>query len=124
MLLMVGYDDELDHVFGKIEGELTKDLASSYLSKVAQVAQENKCRRVFTDLREAQLFANRNELEILAKELKGIGIEFGLKRAILISKNINDYKVWENFNFRYGFKDMRLFSDEKVALEWMRSISN
>ncbi|KYG79159.1 hypothetical protein [Roseivirga echinicomitans] len=120
MLLMVGYDDELNHVFGKIEGALTKDIASSYLSKVAEIAQENKCRKVITDLREAELFANQKEIEILSKELKGIGIEFGLKRAVLISKNINDYKVWENYNFRNGFKDIRLFSDEGVALEWMK----
>ncbi|WP_323758411.1 hypothetical protein [Roseivirga sp.] len=120
MLLMVGYDDELNHVFGKIEGALTKEIASSYLSKVAEIARENKCRKVITDLREAELFANQREIEILSKELKGIGIEFGLKRAVIISKNINDYKVWENFNFRNGFKEIRLFSDEEVALEWMK----
>jgi|GEM_PF-1641700 len=124
MLLMVGYDDELNHVFGKIEGVLTKDLASNYLSKVAQIASENKCQKVITDLREAQLFANQKEMEILAKELKGIGIELSFRRAILISNDINDYKVWENFNFRNGFKDMRLFSDERVALEWMKSNNN
>ena len=66
----------------------------------------------------------QKEMEILAKELKGIGIELSFRRAILISNDINDYKVWENFNFRNGFKDMRLFSDERVALEWMKSNNN
>lgn len=120
MLLIVGYEDEMDYVFGKIEGELTKDVASSYFSKVAKVAEEYNCYKVITDLRDAQLIATRRELEIMAKELKGVGLDSNFKRALLITENIKDYKVWENFNFHHGFKDIRLFSNEEVALEWIK----
>ncbi|MGW8121810.1 hypothetical protein ACV07N_04050 [Roseivirga echinicomitans] len=122
MMLIVGYEMEKDYVFGKIDGDLTKEIASNYFSKVSKVAKEYGCNKLFTDLREAVLVASRKEMEIMAVDLKDFELDFCMKRAVLISVNVKDYKSWENFNFRNGFKDIRLFSDELAAIEWLQAV--
>ena len=124
MKWMVGYDNKTDHVFGRIEGALTKDIAFNYFTRVVSVAVENDCTKVLTDVRDSKLMANDKDMEELAGELAPkIGLLTSFKRALLVNGDVKAYKTWENFCFKNGHKNMRIFSNEEVALEWLSARS-
>ena len=125
MLLMVGYEDQKDHVLGRIEGALTKDVASNYFTKLVSVTSEKNCVKVLTDVRKAKLMADEKDMEELAKDLEPkIGVPVHLKRALLVEDDVKAYKTWENFCFKSGHKNMRIFSNEEAATEWLNSRVN
>lgn len=121
MEFIVSYEEELDVVSGKIEGDLTVEIAAEYFAKVGEVASERGCDRVLTDVRNARLKASEKALLELSRELFAIGMATSLKRAIVLSEDVKGYKIWENCCFSQGHRQIKLFYDKLKALEWLDS---
>jgi hypothetical protein len=123
-MLTVGYEKDLGQICGRIDGELNQEVARHYFKQVAEVIKATNCNRVLTDVRLAKLNALEGEMEDLSAELVLMGITVDSRRAILLNDDIKQYKTWENYCFRNGYKSIRLFMDEKAANAWLLSDSN
>ncbi|WP_420386197.1 hypothetical protein [Roseivirga sp.] len=111
--------DGLKLVSGRIEGDLTKEIARRYFEEVGKLAYQNGLNRVFTDLREANLKADEHDMSELSQELAQLGLASSYKRAVVVREDVRGYKQWENHCLSAGFKKMRLFVDDEAALEWL-----
>lgn len=119
MNVLVEFEEGLNIVSGRISGDLTKEIAKSYLTQVGEVAAERRCERVLTDVRNASLMATEEDMQSLSKELAQIGLSSSYRRAIVLSDDVSGYKVWENHCFTAGHKNLRLFVDCDLAKEWL-----
>ena len=117
----MSYEEGLDVVSGKIEGDLTIENAAKYFTKVGEVASERGCMKVLTDVRNAKLKASEEGMLGLSKGLIDMGLSASLKRAIVLNQDVKGYKIWENCCFRHGHHDVKLFYDEPKALDWLGS---
>lgn len=106
-------------VSGKIEGDLTKELAAKYFTQVGELASERGYSRVLTDVRSARLVASEVDMESLSKELSSLGLAPAYKRAIVLTEDVKAYKTWENYCFRNGFQRLKLFFDQDKAVDWL-----
>ncbi len=117
----VSYEEGLDVVSGKIEGDLTVEIAAEYFAKVGEVASKRGCERVLTDVRNAKLMASEEAMFALSQKLNAIGMESNLRRAIVLNDDVKGYKIWENCCFRQGHTQIKLFYDQFKALDWLGS---
>ena len=115
----VSYQVEGGIVSGKIEGGLTKELAAKYFTQVGALASERGYSRVLTDVRAARLLANVVDMESLSKDLSSLGLAPAFKRAIVLSEDVKAYKTWENYCFRNGYQQIKLFFDHEKAVDWL-----
>ena len=106
-------------VSGKIEGNLTKELAAKYFIQVGELASERGYSRVLTDVRGARLVASEVDMDSLSKELSSLGLAPAFKRAIVLTEDVKAYKTWENYCFRNGFQRLKLFFDHDKAVDWL-----
>ncbi len=113
------FEEGRNIISGSIIGELTKDRAKAYFSKLSQMAHQKACQRLLTDVRRAELSGTAKDIQILSKELSGIGFKPSFKRAILLHADVAGYKVWENYCLMAGFKNVKLFVDSDLAKEWL-----
>ena len=111
--------DNLSLVSGKVDGDLTKEIAKRYFEEVGKVANQYGLKRVLTDLREANLKANEQDMLELSQELAQLGVACSYKRAVVVKEDVRGYKHWENHCLSAGFKEMRLFVDDEIAVEWL-----
>ncbi len=121
MEFSVSYEEGLDVVSGKIEGDLTVEIAAEYFAKVGEVASQRGCERVLTDVRSAKLMASEEGMLALSRELESIGMDTKFRRAIVLNDDVKGYKVWENYCFRQGYTRIKLFYDQLKALDWLGS---
>ena len=118
-MIKVEVVDSLKLVSGKIEGDLTKEIAKRYFEQVGKIANQNGLNRVITDLREASLKADEIDMSELSQELAQLGVSSFYKRAVVVREDVKGYKQWENHNLSAGHRDMRLFVDHETAMEWL-----
>ena len=115
----VSYQEGREVVSGKIEGDLTKELATQYFTEVSEVASTRGCVGILTDVRNAKLVADEPDMASLSQELTSIGLRPTIKRAIVLTDDVKGYKVWENYCFRNGHLRLKLFFDRDKALDWL-----
>ena len=115
----VSIQEERGILSGKIEGDLTGELAKEYFAQVGELASEKGLTRVLTDVRSARLLANELEMESLSSELSSLGLPPAYKRAIVLSEDVKAYKTWENYCFRNGYQRLKLFFDQEKAVDWL-----
>ncbi len=113
------FEEVRNIISGSITGELTRDSARAYFSKLSEMAHQKECLRLLTDVRKAELSGTPKDLQILSKELSNIGFKPSFKRAILLHSDVAGYKVWENYCLMAGFKNVKLFVDSELAKEWL-----
>lgn len=117
--MLVEVVDRLKLISGKIEGDVTKEVATRYFQEVGKVADQKGLNRVITDLREANLRLDERDMSDLSQELTQLGMACTVRRAMVVKNDVNDYKLWENHCLSAGHRDLRLFSDKDAALEWL-----
>ena len=115
----VSYQEGWDVVSGKIEGNLTRDLAAQYFTQAGEIASTRGCSKILTDVRNARLVADEPDMVSLSKELTQLGLKPAIKRAIVLAEDVKGYKVWENHCFRNGHLRLKLFFDQEQALDWL-----
>lgn len=119
MEFFVEFEEELNIVSGRIDGDITREIAKNYFTRVGEVVIQEGCERVLTDVRSASLVASEEDMESLSRELAQIGLSASYRRAIVLSDDVSRYKVWENYCFTAGHKNLKLFVDCSLAKEWL-----
>ncbi|MFY0592497.1 hypothetical protein [Roseivirga sp.] len=119
MNIEVDFLERSNIVSGRISGELTKEIAKHYFTEVGEIAAENGCERVLTDVRDADINVTDHDMRVLSKELVQIGLSSSYRRAIVLKDDVSVYKEWGNHCFSAGHKNLRLFVDCEVAKEWL-----
>ena len=115
----VSIQEERGILSGKIEGDLTKELAAKYFAQVGELATKKGLTRVLTDVRSARLRVDELDMKSLSKELSSLGLPPAYKRAIVLSEDVKAYKTWENYCFRNGHQRLKLFLDQEKAVDWL-----
>lgn len=118
-MIKVEVVEGLNLVSGKVKGDLTKEIAKRYFEEVGKIANQNGLKRVLTDLREANLKADEQDMQCLSQELAQLGVACSYKRAVVVREDVRGYKQWENHCLSAGFREMRLFVDDELAVEWL-----
>lgn len=118
-MIKVEVVDEFNMVSGRIEGDLTKEIAKRYFEEVGKVANQHGLKRVLTDLREANLKADELDMRELSQKLTQFGLVSDHKRALVVREDVSGYKQWENYCLSAGHKKIRLFVDDDAAMEWL-----
>lgn len=115
----VEYEETFNIVSGRIVGDLTREVAKDYLKSISDLASEKGCNRILTDVREAKLLGEKQDIETLSTELANYGFSTSFVRAIVLAEDVIGYKTWENYCFTAGHKNLRLFVDGNLAKEWL-----
>ena len=119
MTIRVVYDSEMDCLLTSVTGPLDKEVALALLSEVGRVAVENQCMRVLSDLRDAKVVASTAEIYRMAKLLGGTQITKAVKRAVVVSRDEEDYAFWETVCFNQGYQNVKIFRDYDEAKQWI-----
>lgn len=119
MTIRVVYDSEMDCLLTSVTGPLDKEVALALLSEVGRVAVENQCMRVLSDLRDAKVVASTAEIYRMAKLLGGTQITKAVKRAVVVSRDEEDYAFWETVCFNQGYQNVKIFRDYDEARQWI-----
>ncbi len=119
MTIRVVYDSEMDCLLTSVTGPLDKEVALALLSEVGRVAVENQCTRVLSDLREAKIVASTAEIYRIAKSLGDTQITKAFKRAVVVSRDEEDYAFWETVCFNQGYQNVKIFRDYDEAKQWI-----
>lgn len=119
IMIEVEVIEKFNMVSGRIEGDLTKEIAKRYFEEVGKIASQNGLKRVLTDLREANLKADELDMRDLSQELTQLGLVSDHKRALVVREDVSGYKQWENYCLSAGYKKIRLFVDDDTAIEWL-----
>ena len=115
----VSIQEERGILSGKIEGDLTRELAAKYFAQVGELATKKGLTRVLTDVRSARLRVDELDMKSLSKELSSLGLPPAYKRAIVLSEDVKAYKTWENYCFSNGYQRLKLFFDQEKAVDWL-----
>lgn len=115
----VVYDEEYGCVRAVLNGPLDRSVVGPFYTELGRVANENQCRRIISDLRNAEIIANTFDMYFEAREMKHKNILPSFKRAIVISRDKAGYEFWENVCVNLGFPEVKIFEDYETALRWV-----
>jgi len=92
-------------------------------SEAVKMLMENKTYLYFADYREAKLNLSTMDIYEIPKLLSDTFIPYGgsiykLKRAIVILKDFEDYRFFENVTLNQG-QNAKLFYDVDEAKKWL-----
>lgn len=118
-MIKVEVVDNLNIVSGKIEGDVTLESAKAYFEEVGKIADQQGLKKILTDLREARLKADENDMSLLSQELAQLGVACSCRRALVVKEDVKGYKHWENHCLSAGFRELKLFVDDDAALRWL-----
>lgn len=115
----VTYDREADCVRTKIVGRLDNTVVSAFFAEVGRVSAENRCSRILSDLREARIAASTMDIYEEVQKPEHSGIPRSHRRAIVISRDMRDYRFWETTCRNRGFLGVRIFTNYDEAADWL-----
>lgn len=113
----------IDVIMGKVKGELTIEVAKNYLGDIRDLSKFTEIKAILTDLTNAQLRMDSEEIRELSKELSSIAFDKNAKRAVLLPYELKAYSDWQTYNEDEGFDNLRSFFDNRKAVDWLISIS-
>jgi hypothetical protein len=127
MKVHITFDEELNCVVGRFEGDLTLDTAKEYASQVSAFATNQTCRLFLNDLREANIILSIFEIY----ELVGLIITEGFgrqwRRAVLLAPTTNLDKDKQDFFETVAFNravTAKMFTDIDKAIQWLTTRSD
>ena len=91
------------------------------IMEVGKVAGEHECTRVLSDLREATITAPLTDIYEMAKAIEKKQVLKSFRRAIVISKDHQDYAFWETVCYNQGHRMVRIFQSYDQARKWVLS---
>ncbi len=131
MAYTVTYDPDEDCVHASIEGEVGLALAQRYAQEIIKQLRAHHCPRVLNDMRKASIKLSTVDIYDLPawieEACEEAGVNYFCKRALLVSRNFNDYKFFETVSRNHGhllevFADSEktgIFRDMAKAYEWL-----
>jgi len=119
MTIRVVYDRDTDCILTSVTGPLDKEVALALFTEIGRVAMESQCMRVLSDLREAKIDASTSDIYQMAQSLGNTQITKAFKRAIVVSRDEEDYAFWETVCFNQGFQNVKILRDYDEAQQWI-----
>jgi hypothetical protein len=130
MAYKVTYNPDEEYVHASIEGDVDLALAQRYAKAIIKQLRGHNC-RLLNDMRQASIklsTADIYELPAWIEEAcEKAGVNHFCKRALLVSKDFNDYKFYETVSHNHGhllevFADSEktgIFREIAKACEWL-----
>jgi hypothetical protein len=131
MAYKVTYDPEEDCVHASIEGAVDLPRAQQYAREIIEQLRAHHCLRVLNDMRKASTKLSTVDIYELPAWIEEACEEAGVnrfcKRALLVSRDFNDYEFFETVSRNHGhllevFADSEetgIFRDVAQACEWL-----
>ncbi len=131
MAYKVTYNPDKDCVHARIEGDVDLALAQRYAKEIIQQLRAHHCLRVLNDMRQASIKLSTVDIYELPAWIEEACEEAGVnrfcKRALLVSRDFNDYEFFETVSRNHGhllevFADPEktgIFRDIAKACEWL-----
>lgn len=119
MPFQVQYDAALDCVVSIVSGDLDTPLVGAFFTEMGRVATQNQCTCMLSDLRKATIVASTVEIYEMVKTLRQRQIKTSFRRAIVITRDTEDYTFWETISHNKGFAGVRVFEDYAEAKAWV-----
>ena len=91
---------------------------AGFFKEVLRVAGETGCGRVISDLRDATIKATSADMYWMADALSKQNIQALHRRAIVVSRDQEDYHFWETLCANQGQGQIRVFEDYEHARRW------
>lgn len=121
MSFAIQVDQDQALINTKVIGEFTPELVLEFFQDLLLKLKHSGIRRVFTDAIDIELNASLRAFSFLPDELLKMGFPTDLKRALLINRDTEKIKLWEDLLFSKGYENVRLFYDEHEARTWLMS---
>jgi len=131
MAYKVTYSPHEDCVHARIEGDVDLAMAQRYCKEIVKQLRTHKCLRVLNDMRKASIKLSTADIYDLPawieEACKEAGVNRFCKRALLVSRDFNDYEFFETVSRNHGhllevFADSEktgIFRDIATAREWL-----
>jgi hypothetical protein len=130
MAYKVIYNPDEDCVHASIEGDVDLALAQRYAKAIIKQLRGHHC-RLLNDMRQASIKLSTADIYDLPawieEACEEAGVNHFCKRALLVTKDFNDYKFYETVSHNHGhllevFADSEqtgIFRDIAKAYEWL-----
>jgi hypothetical protein len=112
------YDSEAACIVASLSGDLDTKVVAAFFGEVLRVAAENDCGRVLSDLRDATIVASAADMYWMADALSKKNVQSLRRRAIVVSRDQEDYSFWETVCANQGQGNVRIFEDYDEARRW------
>ena len=117
------FDTEEKLIKITMQGTVNLPMVTKLASEVAEIAKEHNCFLILNDAREAipdiSVIGIHDLPKIFSEILSSAGIQISkFKRAIVVSKNINDFNFFETVS-RNRAQNVMLFRDIHEAKKWL-----
>jgi hypothetical protein len=131
MAYKVIYNPEEDCVHASIEGDVDLAMAQRYAREITKQLRAHHCLRLLNDMRKASIKLSTMDIYDLPAwieaRMEEAGVTRSCKRALLVSRDFNDYKFFETVSRNHGhllevFADSEktgIFRDIATAREWL-----
>jgi hypothetical protein len=115
----VYFDEQNQCLRGKFKGKLTVLSLSDYVKEVQKkAAQANK--RLVSDFTETELDISTIEIIGIPEMLASMGLDDTWKRAIVLSKKIDEFELYSVLANNKGYT-VRTFVSMDEALAWLKN---
>jgi hypothetical protein len=118
-------EDRNNYLYARASGLRCQESAKALSMKVFQTALEKRMSAVLIDIRELEGYFGYMDIFLFVKSVLIDMREKGVERAALIDIHRSAHPGWflEPVAHMYGL-NIRVFADEKTALEWLFPSSN
>jgi hypothetical protein len=119
MPFRVIYDDGADCLLAELSGDLDTKVVGAFFAELLRAAEEYGCSRALSDLRDATIRATAADLYWMAEALSKKNIQILHRRAIVVSRDQDDYSFWETLCANQGQGNIKIFEDYDEAHRWV-----
>jgi hypothetical protein len=120
MAFNVNYDDKSNCVIGTYGGTLDMKLLEGYACEIMKVASKHDCTSFLNDLRKAEVNLSTFDLYFIPETLHKMGFKRWWKRAIVASKQLEEYYFFELVAQNRGCY-VKIFEEVNDAMNWLKS---
>lgn len=114
----VEFDAKTDCIRVILRGTFDLEASRDCAGAAAEASRDNNCYRILYDGRQAVLAMPVGDLYRLPTLLEDLGIGRSHRRALLVSKQIEDFRFYETASRNRGYS-VRVFDDEARAVTWL-----
>ena len=115
----IKYDADTECLICHMFEEFHASELPEFASEVVALLDKHSCVRILSDLREVDLRLSTIDLYNIPKLVAEAGVKHNVKRAIVFSKDAEDYKFLETVSDNRG-QFVRVFTDFDEAQTWIK----
>jgi hypothetical protein len=118
MAYKVVYSPDEDCVHASIKGDVDLAMAQRYVQEIVKQLRAHHCLRLLNDMRKASIKLSTMDIYDLPAwieaRLEEAGVNRFCKRALLVSRDFNDYEFFETVSRNHGHL-LEVFADSKIT---------